>query len=73
MKHVKCISNKGGTYLTINKIYQVKNQVISDGETYIEIETDKGVELYYNIDSLETIFIDIQKDRDNKLIEIGIM
>jgi hypothetical protein len=72
MKHVKCISNTGGTYLTINKIYQVKKQVISDGETYIEIETDKGVELFYNINSLRVMFIDVQKDRDDKLIELGI-
>lgn len=73
MKFVKCISNTGGTYLTINKIYQVKRQVISDGHTYIEIETDKGAEIYYNIDlSQGTIFIDIQQERENKLNQLGI-
>jgi hypothetical protein len=72
MKLFKCIFNSGGTYLTINKIYQVKRKIISDGQTYIEIETDKGVELLYNIDSITTIFIDIQKLRDNKLNELGI-
>lgn len=71
MKFVKCIGNTGGTYLTINKIYQVKRQVISDGHTYIEIETDKGAEIYYNIDlSPGTIFIDIQKDREDKINQI---
>ena len=70
MKFVKCIGNTGGTYLTINKIYQVKRQVISDGNTYIEIVTDKGFELYYNIDSPGTIFIDIQQDREDKLNQI---
>ena len=72
MKIVKCICNTGGTYLTINKIYQVKRQVISDGETYIEIETDKGVDMLYNINSLRVMFIDIQQVRDNKLNELGI-
>lgn len=73
MKFVKCIGNTGGTYLTINKIYQVKKEVISDGTTYIEIETDKGAELYYDMDlSQGTIFIDIQQDREYKLNQLGI-
>lgn len=72
MKLVKCIFNSGGTYLTINKIYQVTNNFSLDGQTYIEIKTDKGVDMIYNIDSITTIFIDIQQVRDNKLNELGI-
>ena len=73
MKFVKCIGNTGGTYLTKDKIYQVKKEVISDGTKYIEIETDKGAELYYDMDlSQGTIFIDIQKDREDKLNQLGI-
>lgn len=73
MKFVKCIGNTGGTYLTIDKIYQVKKEVINNGQKYIKIETDKGAELYYNLESsIGTIFIDIQQEREDKLNQLGI-
>ena len=72
MKFVKCIDNPG-IYITIDKIYQVKKEVINNGQKYIKIETDKGAELYYNLDSsIGTIFIDIQQEREDKLNQLGI-
>ena len=79
MKAYRCLTNNSGYHLTIGKIYLVEKYVQS---TYADtlgvtnkvkhlIINDKGFEHFIFDDELEN-FIDIQKEREDKLKQLGI-
>ncbi len=79
MKAYRCLTNNSGYHLTIGKVYLVEKYVQS---TYADtlgvtnkvkhlIINDKGFEHFIFDDELEN-FIDIEKEREDKLNQLGI-
>jgi hypothetical protein len=85
MRAYRCLTNNPGYHLTIGKIYLVEKYVKSykggpdlgpSSFAYTDkikhlITNDKGFEHFIFDDELEN-FIDIQKEREEKLNELGI-
>lgn len=79
MKAYRCLTNNSGYHLTIGKVYLVEKYVQSTyadtlgvtNKVFNLIINDKGFEHFIFDDELEN-FIDIEKEREDKLNQLGI-